>query len=77
MSANGYNYEFHLKHEDGRTNKLGYQFLIDKLGIADTECHGQPMSAGGAPQAMSLKGIIERVYEGVSVEVWFNGGQIF
>jgi hypothetical protein len=71
-------FNYTLKFIEGeKTNEVGYQFLIKKLEIADEICHGQPMSAGGAPQAMSLKGMLEKIYPTVTVQVWFQGNQVF
>lgn len=72
-----YNYEFRLDDGNGKTRTLGYQFLIREFGIEKEILHGRPMSDGGTPQALSLKGLIEKAYDGVSVEVWFQGNQIF
>jgi hypothetical protein len=73
----GFDYTFRIKFDDGKTRELTYQKLIKLLGIARETCHGRPLTAGGTPQALTVKGIIEREATIDSVEVWHGGSQLF
>ncbi len=70
-----FNYDFKLTLENGQTRTIPYSWLVEKMEIADVEAHGRPMREGGTPQALLLKDILEK--DGTTVEVWFQGNQIF
>ena len=62
---------------EGKTSEVPYQTMIRKLEIQDEVVHGKPLTSGGAPQALTVKGVIEKAWPTVKVEVWFQGAQIF
>jgi len=73
-----FDYELHLEDEDGNQKVWSYQTLIRHLGISDVETHGgRKMSEGGAPQALTVKGLIEKAQPTITCTVVFNGSPIF
>ncbi len=67
---------FRFEH-DGETTEVGYQTMIRRLNIETESAHGRPLTDGGAPQALTVKGLIEKFWPDVTVTVWLNGNQIF
>jgi len=72
-----FDYTLRVTSEGHEPNEFGYQFIIRKLEIEKEIVHGAPLSEGGAPQALAVKGILEKGWPGVSVAVYHNGSQIF
>lgn len=73
---NGYDYRFRLIGNKGAKD-FGYQQLIDLFELKGEKLAGRPIEQGGAPQAIALKGLIEKASPGLRVEVYFNGNQLF
>ena len=67
---------FRFTHE-GNVTEVSYQTMIRRLDIENEIVHGRPLTAGGAPQALTVKGLIEKAWPDVEVGVWFQGSQIF
>ncbi len=59
--------------KDKKVAELKYQDLIKHLDIQDVIVEGQPLSAGGTPQAATVKGIFEKLAPGTAVEVYYDG----
>lgn len=55
--------------------KIGYYALLEMLEMKDEVVHGQPLSAGGAPQVATLCSILSKQFDGV--KAYHNGNQIF
>lgn len=72
----GFNYVFKLTMPDGAVREITYQDLIVALGIADEESHGRPLTAGGVPQAVTVRSLVLRATDAVEVDVYHNGNQI-
>jgi hypothetical protein len=72
----GYDYRFRLIGNKG-TKDFAYSALIDLFDLKGMELSGRPIEQGGAPQALALKGLIEKAMKGLKVEVYFNGAQVF
>jgi hypothetical protein len=75
MRQYDYTLEFYLKGKKTRT--YTYQGLIEKLELTDEIVHGQPMRAGGAPQALSLKATLEKAMPDTEIHVLHNGSRVF
>ena len=71
-----FDYTFQLKNKDGRVVSIGYQEMLKKLDAEDMIVQGQPLKAGGSPQAAIMKTLIEKVVPDVSVTVLLNGNAI-
>ena len=76
MSAT-YDYTLKFYKDDKLTGSNTYQKLIRLLAIENEIVSGRPLKAGGAPQAMVLKGLLEKQVEGSRVDVYSNGNQMF
>lgn len=62
MARAGFDYVFEVSR-DGNDPHLTttYQKTISALGIADEEAHGRPLTAGGVPQAQTVRTLLTRV----------------
>lgn len=72
-----FDYTMKVTSEGHEPNEFGYQFIIRKLEIEDEVVHGQPLSEGGAPQALMVKNLLEKAYPGTSIAVYHEGSQLF
>ncbi len=46
---------------NGMAHDIGYQAIIKELDLEQMELGGAPLHQGGAPQAMSLKILLEKI----------------
>ena len=72
-----FDYTMRVTSEGHEPNEFGYQFIIRKLEIENEIISGRPLKEGGAPQALAVKGILEKGWPGVSVAVLYLGCRIF
>jgi hypothetical protein len=73
-----YDYEIRITL-NGKVGSTTYQNLIRLLGIENEMVQGQPLKAGGAPQALFIKELLAKTpqYSTAKIEVLFNGSVIF
>ena len=75
----GYDYKFKFIPSDTEASPRYYSYhrLLEIFEMGDAIVHGRPMSSGGAPQALSLRTVLESKLGDTKVEVYFNGSQVF
>lgn len=73
-----FDYEFEITL-GGQVIRISYQKLIRLLAIENEIVHGQPLKAGGAPQALYMKEMLLKTpqYSQSQIRVLFNGSVIF
>ena len=71
-----YDYTIATKFPDGTIRATTYQRLIKDMEIQDEQYEGQPLSEGGTPQALFIKGLIEKLCPKCEVKIYYQGNQI-